>query len=160
MRKFLALLLLALLAFFSHSFAQTATIGIEDFEAASPNWLLNTTDLGCAVGADNKFIINNLYTGGTFYYGFITVPDTPDQPAAVTGSPRSRYLHINAIMAYNAGIYNANYLAWFSTERHFAKMNYDWNTTGKSGVSLSFYWLGRGGAGYLYYSTNSEQHGL
>ena len=150
-------ILLASLAFFSHSFAQTITIiGTEDFEAVSPDWSLNTSDIGGSGGSNNKFIINNAYAGGTFLVGGflpVTVPATPNQPAAITNSPQSKHLHINAKDAYNAGVYNANYLAG-GAEKLVAKMNYDWNTTGKT-MFLTFYWLGIGGGGHLYYSTNS-----
>ena len=155
MRKIFTLL--TLLVFFSNSFAQTI-IGTENFEAASPNWILNSTDLGCVSGNYNEFVINNAYAGGTYNaLGFwpIVIDPVPNQPAAITNSPRSRYLHITAKDACSQGICNANYLAGFGAEGHFAKMNYDWNTTGKTGVYLTFYWLGVGSMGYLYYSTNS-----
>ena len=154
MRKFFAFF--ALLASLGYSFAQTI-IGTEDFEAATPNWILNASDIGGSAGSKNKFIINNAYAGGTVLVGGflpVTVDPTPNQPAVITNSPQSKHLHINSNDAYASGVYNANYLAG-GAEKLVAKMNYDWNTTGKTDVFLTFYWLGVGGGGHLYYSKNS-----
>ncbi|PKP01290.1 MAG: hypothetical protein CVU11_15700, partial [Bacteroidetes bacterium HGW-Bacteroidetes-6] len=126
-------------------------------------WSLNTTDLGSigVQGQSNQWLINNTYTGGTWLLlGMIpiTVVNTPNQPAPVTNSPTSKYLHIN----YPAsGIYNACYVDNTVTLNggvvgtNFAKMNSDISTVGQTGVTLEFYWLGHGAVGKLYYSTNN-----
>jgi hypothetical protein len=134
----------------------------EDFEGASPDWSLNTTDLGSigVQGQSNQWLINNTYTGGTWLLlGMIpiSVVNTPNQPAAVTNGPTSKYLHVN----YPAsGIFNSCYvdntvvLNGGVVGSNFAKMNSDINTVGQTGVTLEFYWLGDGAVGKVYYSTN------
>ena len=66
----------------------------------------------------------------------VTIPPTPDQPAAITNSPQSKISAYSSILAYNAGIYNQIFLTW-GNQKSLLKMNYDWNTTGKS-VYLTF----------------------
>ncbi|PKP05437.1 MAG: hypothetical protein CVU11_00605 [Bacteroidetes bacterium HGW-Bacteroidetes-6] len=157
-----ALFLILLLISFGISVQCQTVFYSEDFEGASPNWSLNTTDLG-SIGVDpnsNQWLINNVYTGGVYnFMGIIpiTIPNTPNEPAPVTGSPNSKYLHINYTPS---AIYNANYvdnsitMAGGQNGSNFAKMNTDINTTGQFSVTLEFYWVGIGGAGKVYYSTN------
>ena len=127
--------------------AQTV-IFTENFNAA-PNWNLNTTDLGSSASPSNFWIINNAYAGG--FFGLI--PNTPNQPAAITGSPQSAYMHITSGFG---GILNANFQAP-ATGSAFTKMNFPISTVGFTNVSLSFYYLCNAGTninyrGRLYYS--------
>ena len=131
----------------SNVFAQTV-IFTENFNSA-PNWSLNTTDIGSSGSPSNFWIINNAYAGG--FFGII--PDTPDQPTAITGSPQSTYLHITSGIA---GFFNSNFQAP-ATGSAFAKMNSPISTIGFNNVSLSFYYLCNAGTninyrGRLYYS--------
>ena len=127
--------------------AQTV-IFTENFNTA-PNWNLNTTDLGSSASPSNFWIINNAYAGG--FFGLI--PNTPNQPTAITGSPQSAYMHITSGFG---GILNANFQAP-AIGSAFTKMNFPISTVGFTNVSLSFYYLCNAGTninyrGRLYYS--------
>lgn len=137
--------------------AQT-TIFSENFESGGGNWTLNSGDLGSIPGAtDNRWVINNIYQGGLF--GLI--PNTPNQPAGITGAPQSNYLHItNSLIDFITGgsIDNANFLAPTDGNK-FAKMSNAISTVGFTNVSFSFWLLCNGDAaatnayfGSTYYS--------
>lgn len=145
--------------------AQTVLFS-ETFEG-TPAFQLNTADAGGATAsADNTWLINNVYTGGSGTVnclGFpipFNVPTTPAQPGGVT-SPNGNYLHITSVAAQNSGVLNCCFLAadglCANAASHFARMTTD-VSTGAGDVTLSFWWLCAGGAsnyGEVYYSTNS-----
>lgn len=142
------------------SYSQTELF-YENFNGNAPyKFDLNTSDMGSQPNSSvNKWIINNGYTGGVFFLmGFfpITIPDVPNQPAAVQGSPQSNYMHIMSIDAYNNGIENACILGGLETYTYFAKMNVGVNTVGFDEVKVSFYWIcaETNRIALFYYSTN------
>lgn len=152
------------------TFAQgQSSLFLENFESGGGTFNLNTSTLGGQVGlnGDNAWVINNAYTGGSgtsscFGFGF-SLGNTPDQPAGISASPNSNYLHILSDDGTNNGILNANYVAadgsfCFFAQSHFVEMNSDINTTGYTNVTLDFWWMCFGDVnayGQLYYSTNS-----
>ncbi len=137
---------ITLLILFSQcSFAQT-TIFSETFNSGSSNWTLNTSDAGSTAGTSgNYWVVNSSYTSlfGT----------TPSQPAAITGSPNSAYLHIRSSLTQNA-----TFLAPADGNK-FVKMNTGISTVGYTNVNLNFWYLCYGDAiatdayyGKTYYS--------
>lgn len=139
----------------------------EDFQAGNNTFTLNTTDVSSTSSGYNHWVMNNAYTGGNgqiICIGFpftFTVPNTPSQPGAITGSPNSNYLHIVSDAAIASGINNCCFLAadgiCNNPENYFAKMNSDISTVGYDTVEISFYWVCDGGNnsfGELYYSTD------
>ncbi len=159
--------LLALLSFTTTSQSQT-TLFSEDFETgSSTQFNLNTTTLGGTTN-DNQWVINNSYTGGSGTFtclGFpftFTVPNAPAQPAGITGSPNSYFMHIVANAAVSSGITSPSYIPADGTcvfaGSHFVEMNSDISTVGYSSVELNFWWMHGGSAqavGEVYYSLNS-----
>ena len=135
------------------TFSQT-TIYSENFENGAPGWNLNTNDLGGVTSlTPNFWIINNEYLGG-----LIIIPDTPNEPSQINGSPNSYYLHITSDFATSNGIYNACYEAT-GTHSYFARMDSAISTVGFVNDTLSFWWLcqGAGSAyGTVYYRTSAS----
>lgn len=140
----------------------------ENFESGGAgSFSLNTPDLGSTTTGYNDWVVNNAYSGGSgtlvclgFPFTF-TVNNSPTQPAAVTNSPSSFYLHILADAAASSNIFNSNYQPADGTcgqaENYFAKMAAPVSTLGLTGVTLSFYWMGTGSNtsyGEVHYSTN------
>lgn len=133
----------------------------EDFETPPhANWSLNTTDSNSTGTGENRWIINDIYLG---VVGPPAIPNTPNQPAGFTGSPRSNYLHITSFAAITAGSpLNAHYsylTAPAASEQYFAAMNTGINTSGYIQVELNLWYLnqaeGAGGtSGKIFYSTN------
>ncbi len=137
---------ITLLILFSQcSFAQT-TIFSETFNSGSSNWTLNTSDAGSTAGTSgNYWVVNSSYTS---LFG-----STPSQPAAITGSPNSAYLHIRSSLTQNA-----TFLAPADGNK-FVKMNTGISTVGYTNVNLNFWYLCYGDAiatdayyGKTYYS--------
>lgn len=139
---------------------------IEDFEGASPAFVLNTTDVGSTAGGDNTWLINDVYAGGNgtvTCFGFplpFTVGPTAAQPAGIA-NPNGNYLHTTSTAAASSGVLNCCFLAadglCASAANHFAAMSTDVSTLGAAQVELSFWWLCGGGTsnfGEVYYSTN------
>ncbi|HYG50105.1 MAG TPA: T9SS type A sorting domain-containing protein [Flavobacteriales bacterium] len=162
--------LLLAFACVSGMYVQSQTLFSEDFETGtSTQFTLNTTDMGSTVGGDNFWIINNAYAGGTgdifcpalggtFPY---TIAGTANQPAGITGSPNSYYLHTLSQEGFNDGIFCSSYAAadgfCLFTQHVFAEMNMDVSTVGYTGVEFSFWWACGGATtiyGEVYYSTN------
>ncbi len=141
----------------------------EDFEGSTHSFTLNTNDAGSITPGtvDNAWIVNNSYAGGTFLVAGIipvTIPNTPNQNAAITGNINSKYLHIHSRYAQansTPGIVNCNYLdaslsSFGGTNgMNFSRMTSDISTVGKSNVSFNMYFLCKGSYGRVYYSTNS-----
>ncbi len=142
------------------------TLYVERFDNGVMTFDLNTADVSSAGATGyNKFIINNNYTGGsgsTVCLGFpftFNVPATSSQPAVISGSPNSNYLHTLSNIAESSGIYSCCFLAadgvCSNGENYFSKMNTDVSTIGYTGVSFSFWWLCQGGTnnyGEVYFS--------
>ncbi|MEN8958335.1 MAG: M43 family zinc metalloprotease [Flavobacteriales bacterium] len=136
----------------------------EDFESVATSFTLNTNDTNAITpgGADNAWIINNSYAGGSVFGSPITA--TPAQNALVTGNVNSNYLHIHnrrsATLSFPS-ITNANYidanltLLGGQNGLNFSKMTNDISTVGKTKVTFDMYYLCRGSFGRLYYSLNS-----
>lgn len=146
------------------------TLLYERFETGGSSFTLNSADesgVSAAIGY-NQWIINNEYTGGSGSLtcgGFpttFTVPNTPLQPAGITGGPSTYYMHMISDAGQAANIFNCSYLAanglCGGTEYNFSRMAQDVNTTGYDSVFVSFLWLCAGSQnifGELYYSTDS-----
>ncbi len=132
----------------------------------SPSFILNTGDAGSTPAGSNRWVINDVYAGGSgtldclgFPFSF-TVPPTASQPAGIT-SPGGSYLHIASEAGLSSGIANCNFVAadGFCTDpaNHFAAMSVDVNTSQLTEVELSFWWLCGGGSanyGEVWFSTN------
>jgi len=142
----------------------------ERFETGGAAFNLNTPDesgVSAAVGY-NQWIINDEYTGGNGQLvcsGFpttFTVPNTPLQPAGITGGTTTKYMHIISDAGQSSGILNCSYLAanglCGNDEYNFSTMAQDVNTSAYDSVTVSFLWLCEGAAsiyGELYYSIDS-----
>jgi hypothetical protein len=167
MNKLLLSLGTAMLSTFALN-AQT-TLFFEDFESA-PAFNLNTSDQGGTTsGADNPWIVNNVYAGGSGTFsclGFsfpFTVPPAPVQPAGITNQG-GNHLHITPQIAINAGgsLPAASYVAAdglciFGGQSTFAEMSTDVSTVGQSTVTADFWWACGGSTinyGKMFYSTN------
>ena len=147
--------------------AQT-TIYSENFNGASHSFSLNTPDVSSAATGYNPWLVNNSYTGGSgslmclgFPFAF-NVGNTTAQPAGITGSPNSNYMHISSQEAINNGITCASYQSsdglCFLDENYFSAMTNNMSTTGFNNVSFNFWWMCGGAAGTtygeVYYSTD------
>lgn len=135
--------------------AQT-TIYSQNFNTGSASdWTMLSGALGGVIlPTGNQWLINNTYTAGPFG------TTTPNQPAGITGSPNSNYLHMNCgpLLSSLYGS-NCNYNAGATGETYFTVMNTPISTTGYTGVSFSFWWLCNGSAaadGKVYYRTSSS----
>ncbi len=134
--------------------AQT-TLFTETFNNGDSNWTLNSDDLG-GLDNPNSWVVNNAYQGGTVML-LLTIPNTSNQPSAITGYPQSNYLHILSSLASMNGIFNSCFYASGGSS-YFAKMNNSINTSGYNNVTLKFWWLCAGGpqsVGEVYYRTSS-----
>lgn len=132
------------------AYAQT-TIYSENFNGATNTFTLNTTDNGGLAFGD----LNNNWLLNDNYLGFGVTLEA--QPASITGSPASAFLHINNSIAsattgplaigpaFSPGLVAGN---------HFAKMTSDINTTNYNSVSLNFYYATTEGTNKVYYSIN------
>ena len=157
-----------LLSAVQYGFTQTL-IYSEDFETTN-SFTQNTSDVSSTSGTsgNNYWLVNNSYNGGSGTvntclgpFGF-TIGNTPTQPAAITNSPTSNYMHIVSNAAVSNGINCASFMAadGFCTfnEYNFSAQTNDISTVGHDSVEISFYWLCTGGNesyGELYYSTDS-----
>ncbi len=144
--------------------AQTVLFS-EDFEG-TPAFQLNTADQGGATAsADNTWLINNAYAGGSgsvVCFGFplpFSVGNTPSQPVGIS-NPNGNYMHITSAAAQASGILSCCFLAadglCANAASHFARMTTD-VSTGAADITLSFWWLCAGGSnnyGEVFYSTN------
>ncbi len=163
-------LLIAFLLFTYTTYSQnTDTLLYERFETGGTSFTLNSPDengVSAAVGY-NQWIINNAYTGGSgqlICSGFPTtfvVPDTPLQPAGITGGPSTQYMHMISDAGQSSGILNCSYLAanglCGNDEYNFSTMSLDVNTAAYDSVSVSFLWLCAGATsiyGELFFSTD------
>ena len=128
--------------------AGNVTIFTETFENGITNWTLNNAN------GTNIWVNNNSYIGGTCASVGFTSSPTPNQPAAITNSPQSYYLHIVATNSLpvtcgagsvNFPPLNANFNG-SQASTQYATLNTPINTVGLSNVTVSFYWLGDGDA--------------
>ncbi|MFN5982635.1 MAG: T9SS type A sorting domain-containing protein [Fluviicola sp.] len=140
------LLLSGIFSAFS-SISQT-TIYENNFNTgAATGWALNVGGSG-----GNTWIVNNEYTGFSPF-----IPDTPNQPLAITGGPQSFYLHIyNSTVCTGLGVCNAAFDT--GTPSNQSAETPVINTSAYSSVTASFYYLCAGQSGTSYgvieYSTN------
>lgn len=141
------------------------TLMYENFEAGNAAFTLNTTGVSGTSSGYNHWVVNNAYVGGSGQITCIglpftfTVPDTPDQPAQITGSPSSSYLHTLSAAAEGVGVNNCCFLAadgvCNAVEYYFTEMTSDISTVNYNAVSFSFWWICDGGNnsyGEIYYS--------
>lgn len=131
----------------------------DTFNNGAPNWLLNTS-----VGS-NQWFVDAIYVGAACTFlatPLFVVPDVPNQPTAVAGSPQSPYLHISATNP-GGGLCdspwppgNANFDGGQASDQ-CAEMVTGISTVGYTNVEISFYWLCAGGTsslGQIQYSAN------
>jgi hypothetical protein len=150
----------------SLAFSQTVLYS-ENFNSEFGSFFVNTPDVNSTLGGYNQWLVNSVYAGGSFVescVGFdVSIPNTSNQPAAITGSPQSGYMHISSTDAVNSGVSCTSFQASDGgllcnlDENYFAKMSQDVSTLGQTGVSFSFYWLCSGSVsnyGEVYYSLN------
>jgi PKD repeat protein len=143
------------------------TLVYENFETGGLEFTLNTTDESgvSAAAGYNQWVVNNFFTGGSGQLncgGFpttFTIPDTPLQPASITGGATTNYMHLSSDAAQAAGINNCSFLAanglCGNDEYNFTRMTQAINTVGYDSVNVSFIWLCEGGNntyGEFYYS--------
>lgn len=132
------LLLAGSLVFSMAAFSQT-TLFQDDFESGGGNWTMNTGS------GQNQWIINAEYLG---FSGFIA--DTPDEPAGISGSPESNYMHIyNPAACSGLGICNASFDTG-STSNQPTQTTAAIDATGYTNVTLSFWYLSAGASGSAY----------
>ncbi len=161
-----------LLAFLSinmlGSQAQTVLFS-ENFNGNTISFDLNTSTLGASYNF-NQWIWNNQYSGGQIEITCPPVPipipipvnNTPDQPAAIIGSPQSPYMHITSVAGVEIGVENCHFFApnpaCGESESFFTEMNTSISTVGQTGVTLDFWYICNGFAGSsfgtIYYSIN------
>ncbi len=160
--------LLSALLFGAISFTNAQTsLYSENFEATGSSITMNTTDVSSTTTGHNSWVRNNVYAGGSgtsSCFGFaFTIGTTPAQPAGITNSPNSTYMHILSADGTNNTILNANYspsdggLLCFGDENYFSGMSSDISTVGYDSVELSLWWMCGGSPtayGEIYYSTN------
>lgn len=165
-RNLLFTLALLCASYFTH--AQSVLFS-EDFETGGGGFTMNTPDLNSASGMTgiNRWIVNNAYTGGNgdviclgfpFTYNIVS---TNPQPAGITNSPNSFYMHTIGDEAEIDNILCSSFTAsdgiCFFPENNFSQMANDISTVGLSGVELSFWWACAGGSityGEVYFSTD------
>ena len=161
-------LLLSVGLFLSFGTIAQTTIYQENFESGN-SFSMNSATLGGASGSNgqNEWLVNNAYTGGTstlvclgFPFSY-TVNNTQTQPAGISGSPTSNYMHIVSDEAVSSGILCSSFSAadgtCFLAESNFTQMTTPVSTVGYSGVEFSFWWVCGGGPsifGEVYYSTD------
>jgi hypothetical protein len=141
------------------------TLFSEDFEVL-PAFSLNTADANSSASANNIWVINSAYGGGSATSECILpvtfdVPNTATQPMGIM-SPQGHYLHTLSTLAESGGITNCCFAAadglCTDPDNIFARMVADVNTVGAAMVELKFWWLCQGGTqnyGEVYYSVNS-----
>ena len=144
------LLLIISISVSLNCFSQTVLYS-ENFNSGFGSFFVNTPDMSSAVGGYNQWLVNSVYAGGTFVescVGFdVSIPNTSNQPASITGYPQSGYMHIASTDALNSGVSCTSFqasdggLLCNGDETYFAKMSADVSTLGQTGVSFSFYWL-------------------
>jgi hypothetical protein len=127
--KKLLLSFIACLAIVTASFSQT-TIFQDDFESGSSQWTLNTGS-----GANN-WVVNNVYLG---FAGLI--PDTPNQPGAITNSPQSTYMHItNTTVCGALSVCNANFDTGSASNQN-TEVATSVDASAYTNVTVSFWYL-------------------
>ena len=133
------------------------TVLFEDnFENGAANWTINTPLM------EDEWIIDNLYPGAVMDLGFMQIPitdPTPDQPAAITNSPQSNYLHIYSPMfCMTAQGCNA-YFSGGAPSVKTATLTNALSSIGKEDVTVSFYYMSVGKVDSAYaqlqYSTDN-----
>lgn len=130
------ILIATMLALFHYVQAQVILFQ-DNFESGAGNWTLNGGT------GSNAWVLNNVYTGGLF--GLII--DTPSQPAGISGSPSSNYLHItNGDICSIFSICNANFDTGSPSDQS-ATLTNSISTLALQNVSISFYYLCAGAAG-------------
>lgn len=142
--------------------AQTVIYEQNFEDPATMDWNLNANipGLGTGGGANNLFIVNDVYAG---FVG--VVDDTDDQPVGITNSPNSSYLHTVSVEATGLGILNCSYVDATNTLNFgeiIAVETPDISTLGMTDVNMEFWWLcgedddpwWMGDGGQAYYSVN------
>lgn len=136
------LLLIFITGFFLSGISQTVLYS-EDFEGGH--------DFTLGGGANNDWVVNDEYEGGTILAGLVTIPNVPNQPAGFNNSPESNYLHVLANGAATEGVFNANYLLGFSTDVFDAETTTPFSTVGYEDITINFWRTGGEDGLDLYY---------
>lgn len=169
MRKIFTLL--AFLSFNSVGLEAQTVLFSENFNGNTISFDLNTSALGASYNF-NQWIWNDQYAGGQIEISClppplppipISVNNTPDQPAAIIGSPQSPYMHITSVAGIEIGVENCHFFApnpaCGASESFLAEMNTSISTVGQTGVTLDFWYICNGfpgsSFGEVYYSTNN-----
>jgi hypothetical protein len=166
MRKIFTLIAFLSINIFG-SQAQTVLFS-ENFNNGNSGFNINTSSVGGSFGNTNYWVVNPIYSGGNFTFDCasfpfpISITDTPDQPAAIVGSPQSNYMHITSLPGLGNGVENCHFIAANTAcvpdEINFAEMNTSISTAGQTGVTLDFWYICAGfpgsSFGEIYYSTN------
>lgn len=135
-----SVLLAAMLALSLYASAQVVPLFQESFESGTGNWTLN------GGSGTNTWVVNNQYAGGLF--GIIV--NTPQQPAVITGSPTSNYLHItNGDICSILSICNANFDTGSPSDQT-ATLNNSISTLNLQNVTFAFYYLCAGDPASAY----------
>ena len=148
------------LLFCLESLQAQVSIFSETFNGNSHAFSLNTTTQSSTAAGYNPWVVNNSYVGGSgsllclsFPFTF-SISNTVTQPAGITGSPASKYMHISSQEAINDGITCASYQAadglCFFDEYNFTEMTNNISTIGYNNVNFKFWWLCGGAAGTTY----------
>lgn len=145
--------LLILLVFSGLTQAQNTLISSQDFEGLPTGIFLNDTSVGNNSG-QNKWIINNQYSGGGIAPGTVTQDSTY---GGIISFPNGNYLHIHdSILNATTGIANANYAPAAASDRFTIIGKFC--TLGFTGVTVAFYYLCPGDStnayGEVFYSAD------
>ncbi len=129
------------------AFNGKAQLWSTDFEGTNASVTMNTTDLGATSSGQNHWVINSAYTGGVV--GPITVPNTPAQPVGLTPNNQN-YLHITSTVGQFVNVQNAHIDTTApSPEIYFTEIATGASSTGLTGVTMNFWFLGNSSAGQI-----------
>ena len=141
-------LLLAGALFCSATLFSQTTLFSDNFESGSSNWTFSGT-------GDNAWIVNNVYISG--WDPFIL--NTPSQPAGITNSPQSYYLHIMSGSGCSGlGACNANFDTGSASNQN-AALSAGLSTVGMNTVTVNFWYLCAGAVGISYGSIEYSING-
>lgn len=160
-------LILSTLVFVSSSIYGQEIIYQNNFESIA-GFQLNTQDLDANIDAQNSWVINDVFLGGSGSFTCsdmkvqFDVPAASQQPTGITNNPTSKYLHVTPKIAIDEGgtLPAASYVSYdgvcvLGNESSFAKMTSDFSTTGFENIEIDMWWMCGGSESYygeVYYS--------
>lgn len=134
--------------------AQTFQLFTENFEAYSGSFVLNADDgPGGAASGNNRWIVNNSYSGGFGYPN--TTPEDSTVSGTIGGAPYSNYMHIydqSGAPAITCASYDPS-----NASDNFTEMASGFCTLGLVNIQLTFFWISEGSPsayGQVYYSAD------